>query len=43
VYSYRIRVEPEKITILRVVHGKRLLKNVAGSFEESSQGEYAAP
>jgi toxin ParE1/3/4 len=45
VYSYRIiyRVEPEKITILRVVHGKRLLKNVPGSFEEAAQGEFATP
>jgi toxin ParE1/3/4 len=43
VYRYRIiyRVEPEKITVLRVVHGSRLLKNVPGSFEESAQKEFA--
>jgi toxin ParE1/3/4 len=45
VYSYRIiyRVEPDRITILRVVHGKRLLKNVPGSFEEFAQDEYVVP
>jgi plasmid stabilization system protein ParE len=37
------RVGPEKITILRVVHGSRLLKNVPGSFEESAQEEFAIP
>ena len=44
VYEYRMmyRVEPTRIEILRVVHGRRLLKNVPGSFEESPQVEYVA-
>jgi plasmid stabilization system protein ParE len=44
VYKYRVmyRVEPRCIRILRVVHGRRLLKNVPGSFEESPQVEYVA-
>ena len=36
------RVEHAAITILRVVHGRRLLKNVPGSFEESAQADYSA-
>lgn len=45
VYKYRMmyRVEPTCIRILRVVHGQRLLINVPGGFEESSQEAYAAP
>jgi hypothetical protein len=34
------RVEPDSIRILRVVHGRRLLKNVPGSFEEPQQEAY---
>ena len=32
------RVEDDRIRILRVVHGRRLLKNVPGSFEEAAAG-----
>ena len=44
VYEYRLmyRVEDDRIRILRVVHGRRLLKNVPGSFEEASQETYSA-
>jgi toxin ParE1/3/4 len=44
VYQYRLmyRVEPDRIRILRVVHGRRLLKNVPGSFEEVAQEAYDA-
>lgn len=44
VHEYRVmyRVEADAITILRVVHGRRLLKNVPGSFEESGQETYQA-
>jgi plasmid stabilization system protein ParE len=44
VYEYRImyRVEPRCIRILRVVHGRRLLSNVPGSFEEPAQETYSA-
>ena len=44
VYQYRVmyRVEPDRIEVLRVVHGRRLLKNVPGSFEESAQADYSA-
>ena len=44
VYQYRLmyRVEPDRIRILRVVHGRRLLKNVPGSFEEPGQETYSA-
>jgi plasmid stabilization system protein ParE len=43
VFEYRLmyRVESSRITVLRVVHGRRLLSNVPGSFEES-QAEYSA-
>jgi toxin ParE1/3/4 len=43
-YSYRIiyRVEVDVIRIIRVVHGRRLLANVPGSFEEAEQEAYAA-
>jgi plasmid stabilization system protein ParE len=44
VFQYRVmyRVEPNEVHILRVVHGRRLLKNVPGSFEESPQEAYDA-
>ena len=44
VYQYRLmyRVEPDRIRILRVAHGRRLLKNVPGSFEEPPQETYSA-
>jgi addiction module RelE/StbE family toxin len=44
VYEYRLmyRVEDDRIRILRVVHGRRLLKNVPGSFEEAPQETYSA-
>jgi len=44
VYEYRLmyRVEPNRVRILRVVHGRRLLKNVPGSFEEPPQEAYNA-
>ena len=44
VYEWRLmfRVEDDHIRILRVVHGRRLLKNVSGSFEEAPQEAYSA-
>lgn len=44
VYEYRLmyRVEDDCIRILRVVHGRRLLGNVSGSFEEPAQETYKA-
>ena len=44
VYQYRLmyRVEPDRIRILRVVHGRRLLGNVPGSVEEPPQEAYDA-
>jgi plasmid stabilization system protein ParE len=44
VYNYRLmyRVEPGMVGILRVAHGRRLLSNVPGSFEESPQEAYSA-
>ena len=44
VYEYRLmyRVEPTCIVVLRVVHGRRLLRNVPGSFEEPAQETYSA-
>ncbi len=44
VHEYRLmyRVEDERIRILRVVHGRRLLGNVPGSFEEPGQETYQA-
>jgi hypothetical protein len=36
------RIEDEKIRILRVIHGRRLLKNVPGNFEEPGQETYQA-
>lgn len=44
VYEYRLmyRVEYDCIRILRVVHGKRLLTNISGSFEETAQEGYKA-
>ena len=37
VYSYRLvyRIEPERILIVAVIHGKRLLENISGRFESS--------
>jgi toxin ParE1/3/4 len=44
VYQWRLmyRVEDDCIRVLRVVHGRRLLKNVSGSFEEPGQETYSA-
>jgi len=44
VQEYRLmyRVEDDRIRILRVVHGRRLLGNVPGSFEEGAQQGYKA-
>jgi plasmid stabilization system protein ParE len=44
VYAYRLmyRIEPNRIYVLRVLHGRRLLKNVPGSFEEPQQQAYSA-
>ena len=44
VYEYRLmyRVEPDRVRILRVIHGRRLLENVPGSFEEPQQEAYTA-
>jgi plasmid stabilization system protein ParE len=44
VHEYRLmyRVEPDVVRILRVVHGRRLLENVPGSFEEPPQEAYSA-
>jgi hypothetical protein len=44
VFEYRVmyRVEPTCIEVLRVVHGRRLLSNVPGSFEEAPVAEYGA-
>jgi plasmid stabilization system protein ParE len=44
VYEYRVmyRVEATRIEVLRVVHGRRLLANVPGSFEEPPQEAYSA-
>jgi hypothetical protein len=36
------RVEDDRIRVLRVVHGRRLLRNVPGSFEEAPQETYSA-
>lgn len=38
IYSYRLiyRVEPNRILMVAVIHGKRLLENVADRFEEST-------
>ena len=44
IHEYRLmyRVEADSIRILRVVHGRRLLRNVPGSFEETAQEAYSA-
>jgi plasmid stabilization system protein ParE len=44
VYEWRVmcRVEDDHIRVLRVVHGRRLLRNVPGSFEELPQEAYSA-
>ena len=38
IYSYRLiyRIEPKRILIVAVIHGKRLLENIADRFEEST-------
>jgi toxin ParE1/3/4 len=44
VHEWRVmfRVEGRRLRVMRVVHGRRLLSNVPGSFEESPQEEYSA-
>jgi toxin ParE1/3/4 len=44
VHEWRLmyRIEPDSVRILRVVHGRRLLANVHGSFEESEQEVYVS-
>jgi toxin ParE1/3/4 len=44
VHQWRLmyRVEGDRIRIMRVVHGRRLLGNVPGSFEEPPQEAYDA-
>ena len=44
VHEYRLmyRIEDDTISVLRVIHGRRLLKNVRGSFEEPQQETYTA-
>jgi plasmid stabilization system protein ParE len=44
VHEYRLmyRIEDDCLYILRVVHGRRLLKNTPGSFEEPGQENYQA-
>lgn len=39
-YRLMYRVKPTSIEVLRVVHGRRLLSNVPGSFEEAPQRAY---
>jgi plasmid stabilization system protein ParE len=43
VHEWRLmyRLHKDAICILRVVHGRRLLINVPGSFEEAEQEAYA--
>ncbi len=38
VYSYRMvyRIEPRRILIIAVIHGKRLLENISERFEDST-------
>ena len=37
IYSYRLvyRIEPERILVVAVIHGKRLLENISERFEGS--------
>jgi len=44
IHEYRLmyRIESDSIYILRVVHGRRLLSNVPGGFEEMAQEGYRA-
>lgn len=44
VHEWRLmyRVEGNRIRVMRVVHGRRLLKNVPGGFEDSQAEYYAA-
>jgi plasmid stabilization system protein ParE len=41
-YSLMYRIEDDCVRILRVVHGRRLLGNIPGSFEETAQEAYSA-
>jgi toxin ParE1/3/4 len=38
VYSYRLiyRIEPKRILIVAVIHGKRLLEDISGRFDDST-------
>ncbi len=37
IYSYRLvyRIEPKRILVVAVIHGKRLLENISERFEDS--------
>jgi hypothetical protein len=36
------RVEDSRVRVMRIVHGRRLLSDVPGSFEEAPQTAYSA-
>ena len=38
IYNYRLvyRIEPERILVVAVIHGKRLLENLSERFEDST-------
>jgi len=38
IYSYRLvyRIEPTRILVVAVIHGKRLLENISEQFEDST-------
>ena len=38
IYSYRLvyRIEPERMLIVAVIHGKRLLENISERFDDST-------
>jgi len=38
IYSYRLvyRIEPERILVVAVIHGKRAQENIAARFEDSA-------
>ena len=38
IYSYRLvyRIEPERILVVAVIHGKRLIENISERFEDST-------
>jgi toxin ParE1/3/4 len=44
VHQWRLmfRVKADHIRIMRIMHGRRLLRNVPGSFEEPPQDAYSA-